>query len=95
MHKFRRRLAIYLSYLVSFFFIYLTLHGIDYDELGNSLASVNPWTMVLAAGLYLFTFIFRGMRLQLVLDGKIERGMATSANLICYALNNFLPLKCR
>ena len=89
----KRRLAIYASYLVSALFLYFTLEGIDYAELLQSLRSFNVNLLLVAALVYLSTFIVRGIRLRLILDGGAGHKVSVSAGLIAYALNNFIPLK--
>ena len=93
MRSLKKKLAIYSSYIVSLVFLYLTLDGIDYQELKNSLVSFEFKYIFLAGFVYLLTFILRGVRMRIVLDGKIPDRLAVSSNLISYALNNFIPLK--
>jgi len=89
----KKKLAIYASYLVSLIFIYLTLEGIDYAELGRSLRSFTLDAIVVASFVYLLAFVFRGVRMRLIMDGDVNVGIAISSNLIAYALNNIIPLK--
>jgi len=89
----KKKLAIYFSYLVSAVFLYMTLRGIDYSEVLKSLKSFDAELVLFASIIYLFSFLFRGFRLKLILDNEIDNKVAVSSNLIAYALNNFLPLK--
>ena len=89
----KRKLVIYFSYAISVLFLYLTLEGIDYSELGKFLASFEFSTVLFASIVYISSFIFRGARLRLILDDGISFKGAMSSNLIAYALNNFMPLK--
>ena len=93
MHNLKRKLAIYSSYVVSLVFLYLTLEGIDYAELTKSLKLFEVSSILIACLVYLSTFMLRGLRISLILDGEANIEVSVSSGLIAYALNNFIPLK--
>lgn len=89
----KRKLLVYLSYIVSAGFLYLTLDGIDYSELSKSLKGIDLNLILLASSIYLASFLVRGQRVKLILDNEASYKESVSSNLISYALNNFIPLK--
>jgi uncharacterized protein (TIRG00374 family) len=91
---FKKYLRRYGGFIVSALFVYYIMFhsGVSYSEFRANLGRVNPWDMVILAGLYLIPYPIRAWRACVLLP-TLTFSTSLGGVFVGYAANNVLPFR--
>jgi uncharacterized protein (TIRG00374 family) len=87
------RVAVSLALMIVLLAVFLW--NVDFDEMGRAMAQANPWLIVLAAALALFSYWVRVIRWMLILRpvARVRLSSALLATAVGYAAITLLPAR--
>ncbi|MBU1320256.1 MAG: flippase-like domain-containing protein [candidate division Zixibacteria bacterium] len=94
-YKTRRRILIYLGYIISIVLVYLAFRKVEFAALWNSISEANYWWVAVNIVLVVAMMWYRAYRWKFMVDPvkKIPMNKLFSSTMIGFMASNVLPLR--